>query len=128
VRKFGGAATEDFEHLKPGSMDYFDEMLKKPKAEAPAPEVKPGDLPEGYYDKVPMETRMSRSGTEPSHPGFRWEVIDPITGKVMRKDIMTRSGASKTQDNLDNKYGGYKYRVRMVKATELTEKEQQFLN
>ncbi len=90
-------------------------------------EVKPGQLPEGYYDKVPQEMRLSRSGTEPSHPGYRWEVYDPGTNKTMRKDIMTRVGASRTQDNLDNKYGGYKYRVRMVKASNLTDNEAKFL-
>lgn len=87
----------------------------------------PVRLPENYYEKVPMDTRLSRSGTEPSHPGYRWEVYDPKTDKVMRKDIMSRSGASRTQDNLDNKYGAYRYQVRMVKAKELTEKEKKFL-
>jgi hypothetical protein len=91
--------------------------------------AKTGDakLPQGYYDKIPLDMRLSRSGTEPSHPGFRFEVYDPTTGKTMRKDIMTSSGATKTLDNLDNKYGGYKYRKRMIKASNLTDNESKFL-
>src|SRR5882672_10301908 len=54
-----------------------------------------------YYDKVPMEMRTSRQGI--SHPGYRWEVYDPTSGKVMRDGIQTRSGASLSKDRLDNK-------------------------
>src|SRR6266478_4702504 len=82
-------------------------------------------LPPNYYDKVPMEMRMSRKGV--SHPGLRWEVYDSKTGEVVRKDLTTRSGASMAQDRLDNKYGGYKYQVRPTQAKELTESEAQFL-
>lgn len=89
--------------------------------------IKDHPFPEGYYDKVPQEMRLSRSGTEPSHPGYRYEVYDPTSGKTMRKDIFTASGARKTQDNLDNRYGGYKYRVRRIKADELTVNESKFL-
>lgn len=99
-----------------------DEYTKVPPAQSA--DVK---LPDGYYDKIPQERRLSRSSTEPSHPGYRWEVFDPQTGKVMRKDIMTRVGASTTMHNLDNKYGGYRYRVRMVKANKRTENEEKFL-
>jgi hypothetical protein len=116
-------------NLSPSITEEFapNEQIVKFRDGVSNSEIKPGQLPEGYFDKVPIDRRLSRSGTEPSHPGFRWEVYDPKTNKVMRKDIMTRSGASRTQDNLDNKYGAYRYRVRMVKAKELTENERQFL-
>ena len=90
-------------------------------------DIVPSKTPPGYYDKVPQEMRLSRSSTEPSHPGFRWEVFDRQTGKVMRKDVMTSVGANRTVDSLDNKYGGYRYSKRMIKTDEHTEKEAQFL-
>lgn len=81
--------------------------------------------PTGYLDKVPQEQRLSNKGI--SHPGYRWEVYDKQTGNVVRKDLTTRTGASRAQDRLDNQYGGYRYGVRSVYAKELTEAEKTFL-
>lgn len=82
-------------------------------------------IPEGYYSKIPQEMRLSRQGI--SHPGYRWEVYDPQTGNVMRKDLATKSGANMSKDRLDNSYGGYRYRVRPVRAQKLTEAEEKIL-
>lgn len=82
-------------------------------------------FPQGYFEKVPLETRLSRQGI--SHPGYRWEVYDKQTGAVLRKDIQTSSGANLARDRLDNKYGGYRYQTRAVPASQLTEDETKFL-
>lgn len=82
-------------------------------------------FPKGYYEKVSSERRLSRTGI--SHPGFRWEVYDRQTGKVVRKDLETGVGANRSVDRLDNQYGGYRYAKRAVRAKELTEEESKFL-
>lgn len=82
-------------------------------------------LSKEYYDKIPQDRRLSNKGI--SHPGIRWEIYDPSTGKVMATDLQTKSGANRSKDRLDNKYGSYKYRIRPVKAKELTEEEIKFL-
>lgn len=85
--------------------------------------------PKGYYDKVPLEQRLSRSSTEPSHPGYRWDVLDKDTGKVVRKDVMTATGARRSVDNMDNKYGGYKHRAepRQIDEGSYTQGELDFI-
>lgn len=82
-------------------------------------------LPKEYYEAVPIDRRMQRTGI--SHPGVRWEVYDPKTGKVMRSDIQTSSGANLSKDRLDNKYGAYRYQTRPTLATNPTDEETQFL-
>lgn len=83
------------------------------------------DFPKGYHEKVPGEQRMAATGI--SHPGARWEVYDPQTGAVQSTQLTTRRGASRSQDRLDNKYGGYRYQVRPVAPKQLTEEEAKFL-
>lgn len=85
----------------------------------------PRNFPEGYLDKVPMEQKLSRTGI--SHPGFRWEVYDRQTGKVVRKDLGTSVGASRAVDRLDNQYGGYRYSKRPVRTNKITEEETKLL-
>lgn len=70
-------------------------------------------IPNDYYEQVPLEQRMR--GTGESHPGYRWQVIDRQTGKVMG-EYANRRRASTRQDRLDNDYGGYRYRVEPVKT------------
>lgn len=83
-------------------------------------------FPEGYLDKVPSEQRRSLKGI--SHPGYRWEVYDKQTGKIVRKGLETRGGATRSADRLDNQYGSYRYGVRNVVAKDLTEAEKKFLD
>lgn len=87
--------------------------------------VEGADFPKGYYDKVPTERRLSPNGI--SHPGFRWEIVDRQTGKVVGGPNTNRVRTNRSVDRMDNKYGGYRYNARSVKAETLTEEETAFL-
>lgn len=84
-----------------------------------------GKFPKGYHDKVPIDRRLDYNGV--SHPGYRWEVFDKKTGEVQSTDLLNSSRATRSVDRLDNKYGGYRYGKRPVKAKELTEEETKFI-
>lgn len=89
-----------------------------------------------YVDKI-MDPNTSKAGVEflksrlrddyyelrDTIPGFhsvaeetadQFEVVDSKTGKVVGGPYATRSRAIRRQDQLDNQYGAYRYRVRRI--------------
>jgi hypothetical protein len=62
-----------------------------------------------------------------THPGYRWQVFDRKTGEAMGPPSTNSVRANRRVDQLDNKYGGYRYEKRQIKAEDITEKEIQQL-
>lgn len=71
------------------------------------------------------ENPRSMIGTGISHPGYRHDIVDKQTGKVVGVAYSNKRRAYTRVDKLDNEYGGYRYRVETRKARpgELTDKE-----
>lgn len=82
-------------------------------------------FPKGYHEKIPLEQRISFNGI--THPGYRWEVVDRQTGEVVAGPSTNAVRANRTVDKFDNKYGGYRYMKRAVRATDMTDAETQQL-
>lgn len=87
-----------------------------------------GDYPQGYHEAVPIEQRTATKGV--SHPGYRWEVYDPINPSKVLSVHESAPQVRRAIDRRDNKYGAYKYKTRRRTATtgELTELESKFLH
>lgn len=92
--------------------------LKPPTVSQPSP------FPEGYHDKIPVDMRLKGQGF--SHPGYRWEVYDPKTDKVLGEYTNSRRAGTRV-DKLDNEYGAYRYRKRPVRAGAVTDEESKIL-
>ena len=100
------------------------DKFKSPAAPPMAPSVPKSVFPEGYYDKVPQEQRLS--GTGISHPGFRWQIYDK-GGAPVGEPYANSRRATNRLDKLDNAYGGYRYSKKAIPASSMTEDEQKML-
>jgi hypothetical protein len=100
-------------------------MLDAGGAGGPMPATPSGQFPQGYYEKIPQEMRLQRTGV--SHPGFRWQVYDKQTGKAVGDPYSNASRARGRVDKLDNNYGAYRYGHKAVPASDMTEEEQNLL-
>lgn len=82
-------------------------------------------FPEGYFDRVPRQRRTSGAGI--SHPGYRWEIRDLETGRVVTEQ-MNKTKANKRADILRTNYGAQRYDVAPVPAKTLTSPEKSYLD